>query len=158
MLRTLALALVFGTTVLFSSLYAYATDHDSTGKAFDLSGVGHCSGRTITIESAWFWRQSPGPASVASLSDLMNHNKTAVKETFKEFISKNAIVWTGDGAFEEFLVDSVDDTTSIVADRNLTINGVCHFTIDKFEITYLLIGLAALFVVGGIVAVVAAGG
>ena len=43
MLRALFLALVFGTTVLFGSLYAYASDHDeSVRKGIDLSGVGHC--------------------------------------------------------------------------------------------------------------------
>jgi hypothetical protein len=120
MLRTLALALVFGTTVLFGSLYAYATDHDeSTGNGIDLSGVGRCSGRTLNVTSAWSWTQYPSRPSV-----------TEVTEVPDGFVGKNAIVWTGDGAFDEFVVQSIDDRV-VSADRALEVNGSCHFTLDK---------------------------
>jgi hypothetical protein len=120
MIRTLALALVFGTTVLFSSLYAYATDHDeSTGKAIDLSGVGHCSGRTLNVTSAWSWTQYPSSPSV-----------TEVTEVPDGFVGKNAIVWTGDGVFEEFVVQEVDGML-VRTDRHLTAEGTCHFDLDS---------------------------
>jgi hypothetical protein len=124
MIRTLALALVFGTTVLFGSLYAYATDHDeSTGNGIDLSGVGRCSGRTLNVTSAWSWTQYPSRPSV-----------TEVTEVPDGFVGKNAIVWTGDGAFDEFVVQSIDDRV-VSADRALEVNGSCHFTLDKASCT-----------------------
>jgi hypothetical protein len=119
MLRTLALALVFGTTVLFGSLYAYATDHDeSTGNGIDLSGVGHCSGRTLNVTSAWSWTQYPSSPSV-----------TEVSEVPEGFVGKNAIVWTGEGTFDEFVVRGVDGML-VTADRDVDIRGSCHFTMD----------------------------
>jgi hypothetical protein len=109
---------VFGTTVLFGSLYAYSSDHDSTGKPIDLSGVGHCSGRTLNVTSVWSWTQYPSRPSVTEMSKVSNG-----------FVGKNAIVWTGDGAFQEFVVQTVDDHL-VTAKRVLNVQGLCHFTLD----------------------------
>jgi hypothetical protein len=122
MLRAPALALLFGTTVLFGFLYAYATDHDeSIGNGIDLSGVGHCSGRTLNITSAWSWTQYPSSPSV-----------TEVTEVPDGFVGKNAIVWTGDGAFDEFVVQSqsIDDRV-VSADRALT--QLAHPVVELYE-------------------------
>jgi hypothetical protein len=119
MLQTLALALVFGTTVLFSSLYAYATDHDeSTGNGIDLSGVGHCSGRTLNVTAAWSWTQYPSSPSVTEVSEVPDG-----------FVGRNAIVWTGEGTFDEFVVRGVDGML-VTADKDLNSDGICHFTLD----------------------------
>jgi hypothetical protein len=121
MLQTLALALVFGTAVLFSSLYAYATDHDeSTGNGIDLSGVGHCSGRTLNVTAAWSWTQYPSSPSVTEVSEVPDG-----------FVGRNAIVWTGEGTFDEFVVRGVDGML-VTADKDVDIRGSCHFTMDAW--------------------------
>ena len=55
---------------------------------------------------------------------------TEVTEVPDGFVGKNAIVWRGDGKFDEFLVQSVDDHL-ITANRVLDVQGLCHFTLDS---------------------------
>jgi hypothetical protein len=71
------------------------------------------------VTAAWSWTQYPSSPSV-----------TEVTEVPDGFVGKNAIVWTGDGAFEEFVVGAIDNNL-VTTDRDLKTNGICHFTLDK---------------------------
>ena len=114
MRRTLALALFFGTAVLFASLYA--AERGESLK-IDLSGVGRCAELTLNVTSAWRWSQYPSSPSAAAAARVPDG-----------FVGKNAIVWT-DGALREFLVQGVDGRV-ITADRALGATGSCRFTLD----------------------------
>jgi hypothetical protein len=55
---------------------------------------------------------------------------TEASEVPNGFVGKNASVWTGDGAFQEFVVQTVDDHL-VTAKRVLNVQGLCHFTLDS---------------------------
>jgi hypothetical protein len=55
---------------------------------------------------------------------------TEASEVPNGFVGRNAIVWTGDGGVDEFVVQEVDGMF-VTADRDVDIRGSCHFTLDK---------------------------
>jgi hypothetical protein len=96
----------------------------------DISGYGTCAGNAIRVANMSTWTQYPAPPVVEADPSL------AVVE---KFVGRNSIVW-GDGAeliiFEVTSAREADGRIDIVTDRDLHVQGTCHFTLDpspKFD-------------------------
>ena len=95
---------------------------DRDAVKIDVSGVGSCNGSVITVDRAWMWTQHPSPLRVEPLRDYT---------VLKEFKGRNSIVWGGtDAQLVGFDVLRVDGNR-ITTDRMISIQGECHFTVDK---------------------------
>jgi hypothetical protein len=71
------------------------------------------------VTAAWSWTQYPASPS-----------ETEASEVPDGFVGRNAIVWTGEGAFDEFVVHTISKGV-ITANRDIDKNGTCHFTLDS---------------------------
>lgn len=91
---------------------------------YDLSGVGDCSGRTLSVRNASYWSQYPKRPSV-----------TRSKSISPDFVGKNAIVWKSSSDVYDFRITDVTGQV-VTSETALPVQGECHFTLDAVYITY----------------------
>ena len=89
----------------------------------DISGYGTCDGKAIHVANMSAWTQYPAPPEVVADPPL---------EAVQLFVGRNSIVWGEGAGLRIFEVASVrkDDGIVVVADRDLHVQGPCHFTLD----------------------------
>ena len=102
----------------------------TTEVTIDISGYGTCDGNVIRATNMSTWTQYPAPPVVGADPSLA---------VVQGFVGHNSIVW-GEGA--ELIVFKVTgargdgDHIDITTDRDLHVQGTCHFTLDPNGLGY----------------------
>jgi hypothetical protein len=128
----LATASLFFLATTLTMIFAFAVPYYDPPLKVDVSGYGTCTDDTINVTRAWVWTQHPAPLKVLELNASLfeEYNITDPNRYLDYFIGRNSVVWGFDDDLEGFTPASRDGSV-LTLDRNVHVQGMCHFTLDS---------------------------